>query len=118
MRIAYAESVRSSFLADRPKPNEVATVDSIASMQHRSERVLLETARYRIAGVLTLPRDGYRSRVSDFLNSSERDFIVLTDVSIRALDDRGNPGEAVNRKFIAVSRGHIVLATTLDGGEG
>lgn len=83
-------------------------------MQHRSERVLLETTRYRIRGLLTLPRDGYRSRVSDFLNSSERDFISLTDVSIEALHDDGRPGESVNREFIAVSRHHIVLATTLD----
>ncbi len=83
-------------------------------MQHRSERVLLETARYRISGLLTLPRDGYRSRVSDFLNSSERDFVSLTDASIQALSDQGLPGETVRREFIAVARQHIVLATTLD----
>jgi hypothetical protein len=94
----------------------MASVDSLTNMQHRSERVLLETTRYRITGVLTLPRDGYRSRVSDFLNSSERDFISLTDVSIQALDDQGRPGEPVNREFIAVSRNHVVLATTLDAG--
>ena len=35
-------------------------------MQHRSERVRLETERYRIFGTLTLPRDGYRSRMSDY----------------------------------------------------
>jgi hypothetical protein len=95
----------------------MATVDSIPSMQHRSERVLLETSRYRISGLVTLPRDGYRSRVSDFLNSSERDFISLTDVSIQALDYLGNPGQPVQRDFLAVARQHIVLATTLRDGE-
>lgn len=84
-------------------------------MRHRSERVLLETSRYRIRGMLTLPRDGYRSRMSDFLNSSERDFISLTDASIEALDEQGRPGDPVQRDFIAVSRQHIVMATTLDG---
>lgn len=84
-------------------------------MQHRSERVLLETTRYRITGLLTLPRDGYRSRVSDFLNSSERDFISLTEASIQALDSEGRPGDAVERGFIAVSRHHVVLATTVNG---
>jgi hypothetical protein len=84
-------------------------------MQHRSERVLLETPRYRIRGMLTLPRDGYRSRMSDFLNSSERDFISVTEASIEALDDHGRPGEPVEREFVAVSRQHIVMATTLDG---
>ena len=54
------------------------------AMQHRSERVLIETERYRIYGVLTLPRDGYRSRMSDFLNSGEREFI--------SLDPRGHGG--------------------------
>jgi hypothetical protein len=83
-------------------------------MQHRSERVLLETARYRITGLLTLPRDGYRSRVSDFLNSSERDFISITDATIQALDNDGHPGESVKRDFIAVSRHHVVLATPAD----
>ena len=39
----------------------------------------METARHRITGILTLPSDGYRSRLSDFLNASERDFISLTD---------------------------------------
>lgn len=83
-------------------------------MQHRSERVLLETPRYRIVGLLTLPRDGYRSRVSDFLNSSERDFISLTDVSLQAIDDQGRAGDPVRRDFLAVSRHHIVMATTAD----
>jgi len=84
-------------------------------MQHRHERVLLETARYRIKGALTLPRDGYRSRVSDFLNNfAERGFISLTDVTIQALDANGQPGEEAHRDFIAVSRAHVVLATTVD----
>ena len=89
-------------------------MDSVANMQHRSARVLLETTRYRIRGQLTLPRDGYRSRVSDFLNSSDREFISLTDVEIEALDEHGHTGEKTRREFIAVSRQHIVLATTLD----
>jgi len=46
-------------------------------MDSRNERVLIETDRYRIVGDLTLPRDGYRSRMTDFLNAAERDFIVL-----------------------------------------
>ena len=48
-------------------------------MDQRHERVLLETTSHRIAGTLTLARDGYRSRVSDLLNAPERDFISLTN---------------------------------------
>jgi len=80
----------------------------------RSQRVLIETARYRIVGLVHLPRDGYRSRLSDYLNSSEHRFIALTDVSIQTLDTDGRPGDPIAREFIAVSRDHIVLATPVD----
>ena len=75
-------------------------------MQHRSERVLIETERYRIYGVLTLPRDGYRSRMSDFLNSGEREFISLTDVVMESLGD----GATTRHDYVAVARRHIVFA--------
>ena len=51
-------------------------------MEHRDERIIVETERYRITGVLRLPRDGYRSRLTDYLNASERSFLPLTDVEI------------------------------------
>jgi len=70
--------------------------------------VLLETARYRVVGTLRLPRDGYRSRMTDFLNSNERDFIALTEVEVHSLDD---PTVTFSRPFLAISRRHIVLAT-------
>jgi hypothetical protein len=76
-------------------------------MDQRHERVLIETARHRIAGTLTLARDGYRSRVSDLLNAPERDFVSLTDVTIELLDADG-PG--TEHGFMAVSRRHIVFA--------
>ncbi|MCW3023619.1 MAG: hypothetical protein JWR30_2941 [Conexibacter sp.] len=76
-------------------------------MQTRQERVYLETARHRIAGTLTLARDGYRSRVSDVLNASERDFIPLTDVTVELV---GNEGPGTHHDFLAVSRQHVVIA--------
>jgi hypothetical protein len=84
-------------------------------MNGRSERVLLETARYRIVGDLMLPRSGYRSRLSDFLNSSDRDFVSLTGVSLQAIDDAGRPGEPTQLEFVTVARQHIVLATVVAG---
>jgi hypothetical protein len=76
-------------------------------MQTRQERVYLETARHRIAGTLTLARDGYRSRVSDVLNASERDFISLTDVTVELV---GHDGPGTHHDFLAVSRHHVVIA--------
>ena len=83
-------------------------------MQHRSERLLIETARHRITGSVTLPRGGYRSRISDYLNSGERDFIALTDVVMESLE---TPGRRVTHDFLAISRRHIVLAVPIDGTE-
>ena len=79
-------------------------------MDQRSERVLIETPRHRIAGTVTLARDGYRSRVSDLLNSPERDFIALTDVTIEVLDSELG---GTHHDFMAVSRRHIVFAIPL-----
>jgi len=76
-------------------------------MQTRQERVYLETNRHRIAGTITLARDGYRSRISDVLNATERDFISMTDVTVELL---GQDAPGTHHNFLAVSRHQIVLA--------
>ena len=78
--------------------------------QQRQERVQVETTRHRITGDVTLARNGFRSRVSDLLNASEREFIALTDVTIEPLDG----GAPSHREFLAVSRQHIVFVAPLD----
>lgn len=75
-------------------------------IDHRRERIRIETERHRIVGVLTLARDGYRSRVSDVLNAPERDFLTLTEVSVEPLS--GGPVEL--HEFLTVARRHIVFA--------
>jgi hypothetical protein len=82
-------------------------------VDQKDERIVLETARYRITGLLRLPRDGYRSRLTDFLNAGERDFIALTDVELIPLDDDGAPE---HRDFVAVARSQVVLAAPADVG--
>jgi hypothetical protein len=79
-------------------------------MEQRKERIRIETERHRIDGILTLARDGYRSRVSDVLNASERDFLTLTDVAVTPLD--GGPPEL--HPYLTLSRRHIVFAVALD----
>jgi hypothetical protein len=75
-------------------------------MEHRKERIRIETERHRIEGVLTLARDGYRSRVSDVLNASEREFLTLTDVTVAPLE--GGPIEL--HAYLTLARRHIVFA--------
>jgi hypothetical protein len=79
---------------------------------YRYERLLIETARHRIEGTITLSRDGYRSRVSDQLNATERDFIALTDVTVELID---NPGRPTHHEFVNVARSQIVIAIPQDG---
>lgn len=78
----------------------------MASIDHRRERIRIETERHRIEGEITLARDGYRSRVSDVLNASERDFLTLTDVTVTALPD----GPAESHPYVTIARRHIVFA--------
>jgi hypothetical protein len=78
------------------------------SMEHRRERILIETERHRIEGSLTLARDGYRSRVSDVLNASERDFLTLTDVTVTPLEG----GATELHPYLTLARRHIVFAVS------
>lgn len=82
-------------------------------MDHREEEITVETERYRISGLLRLPRDGYRSRMTDYLNSIERDFIALSDARIVPLDGHG---QEVRQPFVTISLRHIVLATLARSG--
>jgi hypothetical protein len=88
----------------------MSSEESAAGMTQRRERVRIETDRHRIEGSLTLARDGYRSRVSDVLNASERDFITLTEVSVAPLE--GGPVEL--HPYLTLARRHIVFAVSAD----
>jgi hypothetical protein len=81
----------------------------------RIERIVLETDRHRIVGNLTLPRDGYRSRLSDYLNQGEIAFIPLTEAEIEVIEE---PGAPEVRDFIAVAREHVQLAYPAGNGTG
>jgi len=77
----------------------------------RAVRVLLETERYRITGTLSLPRDGFRSRLTDYLNAAERSFLALTDVELRPLEGEREPARM---PFLALALAHVVLAIPVD----
>jgi len=80
-------------------------------MDSRVERVVFETERHRIVGDLTLPSEGYRSRLSDFLNRADLTFIPLVNVEI---GPPGRNGEGSDKHdFLAVARAHIQLAHPL-----
>lgn len=79
-------------------------------MQYRRERVRLETQRHIVEGTIQLPNEGYRSRLTDFMNARERDFVALTDVEIRPVSGFG---ELEQVDFLAVATRHVMLAREL-----
>ncbi len=81
-------------------------------MDHRLEHVVVETDRYRIEGKLTLPREGYRSRLSDYVNQRDRDFFALQDATMTPLS---GDGEARAVPFLMVARRHVVTVTPDSG---
>jgi hypothetical protein len=64
---------------------------------------------------LRLPRDGYRSRLTDYLNAAERSFLALTNVEIVALDGDRDPE---HRVYVALALSQIVLAMPADATTG
>ncbi|HUZ28908.1 MAG TPA: hypothetical protein VMU90_06690 [Solirubrobacteraceae bacterium] len=80
-------------------------------MEQQLTRIVAETDRYRIAGSLRLPPEGYRSRLSDFLNAAERSFLSLTDVELAPLD---GDGPVRRLPFAAVAVQHLVLVAPAD----
>lgn len=76
------------------------------SEETRRQRVVLETDRQRIVGEVVLPAEGFRTRLSDMLNSEGLVFVALVDAEIT---DHAS-GEVVRRDFVAVARDHVQLA--------
>lgn len=80
------------------------------STEIRLERVVLETDRYTIVGEVTLPAEGFHSRLSDLLNREGVPFIPLVNATITGREG----GPPVQRPFIAVARDHVQLAYEAD----
>jgi hypothetical protein len=79
-------------------------------MPSRRERVRIETARHEIEGTLQLPHEGFRSRMTDFLNAQGDDFLPLTDAQVSYLD---GSRETEHHDYLAVAARHVVLVVEL-----
>jgi len=79
----------------------------------RHEHVILETDRYRIEGKLTLPGEGFRSRLSDFVNQRDREFLAIQDALVTALEP---PHQEERVPFLMVGRRHVRLMTPVGAG--
>jgi len=79
-------------------------------MELRREQVIVEIERYRITGALHLPAEGYRSRLSDYMNQREAEFLPMTECTIATLDS----GHERQLPFVLVARRHVRLIAPLD----
>jgi hypothetical protein len=78
----------------------------------REEQVVLETDRYRITGALTLPSEGYRSRLSDYVNQRDRDFLTISGATIVQLEGSSAPWR---EPFLMINRRHVRLIAPAGG---
>jgi hypothetical protein len=83
------------------------------AVENRQERVVVETDRYRIEGMMTLPREGYRSRVSDHVNRRDQEFFTIIDADLTALDGSGRDWKA---PVLMLARRHIRLVVPASDG--
>ena len=79
-------------------------------MQLRQERVRIETARHEIEATLQLPQEGFRPRLTDFLNAQGDDFLALTDAEVTWLDGARAPE---HHAYLALASRHVVLVVEL-----
>ena len=72
------------------------------------QRVIIETDSHRIEGELSMPREGFRSRLSDYVNQRDREFFAVRDALVIPRDP--GPGEERQRfDFMMVARAHVRL---------
>jgi hypothetical protein len=80
-------------------------------MDLRKEKVVVETDRYRVTGLMTLPAEGFRSRVSDHVNLEDLSFFTILDAELTPLDG----GEAWTAPVLMLSRSHTRLVIPDNG---
>jgi hypothetical protein len=76
----------------------------------RREQVVIEIERYRIEGSLHLPAEGYRSRLSDYMNQRDSEFLPMTNCKITTLET----GQERSEPFMLVARRHVRVISPVD----
>jgi hypothetical protein len=79
-------------------------------MDLRKEKVVVETDRYRVTGSMTLPADGFRSRLSDHVNREDLTFFTIVDAELTPLE----AGESWTAPVLMLAREHVRLVTPAD----
>ena len=78
-------------------------------METQTQRVVLETPTRRIVGDLTLPAEGYRTRISDLLNRRDISFLAVANATLEELDGNAGGNTPVELDFVAIGIGQLEL---------
>jgi hypothetical protein len=81
----------------------------VGQKERRVERIQFETDRQRVIGDVTLPSEGYQSRLSDLLNRPDVTFIPLVNAEVSPIMG----GDVERFPFIVVSKDHVRVAFPL-----
>lgn len=81
-------------------------------MDLRREDVVVETDRYRVTGRMTLPSEGYGSRLSDHVNRRDLEFFTLQDAELTPHD--GGAAWTAPLLMLASRHVHLVVPATED----
>jgi hypothetical protein len=76
----------------------------MSPIDSRTERIVVETDRYRVEGDVTLLHEGYRDALSDYLNKRDEEFIFLVNAELEALDGSGRNWQS---PLLMLARRHI-----------
>jgi Family of unknown function (DUF6812) len=111
VRAAVHGGMDDCSLAGDGFPADSRTVSGdLSQSERRIERVRFETDRHWIVGDMTLPAQGYQSRLSDSFNRPDIAFIPLVDVEITPLGG----GEVERREFVVLAKAHVRVAFPVD----
>lgn len=66
---------------------------------------MVETDRYRVTGQMTLPFEGYGSRLSDHVNRRDLEFFTLQDAELTPLDG----GDSWTAPLLMLASRHVRL---------
>jgi len=87
----------------------------MAQAEYKGKRIEVEiqTDTFKIRGTLFVPlagEGGYSSRLSDFLNNSDKHFLALTHVKVEALPEPDVKWEA---PFLALNKSVVTMVKAI-----
>jgi uncharacterized protein DUF6812 len=105
--------LRSKGTGWRTGKGDKRMADAATKFKGKQVEVEIFTDTYKIRGTLFVPlaaKDGYSTRLSDFLNNPEKAFLALTHVSVEALPD---PDMKWDTPFLAVNKSVITMVRAI-----